>query len=79
MPSVSKSQQRLMAAASHDPKFAKKVGIDQDTAKEWNQADKKAKTSKKDLPEHVGKTKKSSNETYTTTASISGPRGFKDQ
>jgi hypothetical protein len=28
-----------MAAASHDPKFAKKVGIPQKVAKEFNKAD----------------------------------------
>ena len=30
-----------MAAAAHDPKFAKKVGIPQSVAKEFNKADKK--------------------------------------
>jgi hypothetical protein len=29
-----------MAAAAHDPSFAKKVGIPQTVAKEFNQADK---------------------------------------
>jgi len=32
-----------MAAAAHDPKFAKKVGIKPEVAKEWNQADKGSK------------------------------------
>lgn len=40
MPSKSPSQARLMAAAAHDPKFAKKVGVPQKVAKEFNQADK---------------------------------------
>jgi hypothetical protein len=40
MPSSSKSQARLMAAASHNPKFAKKVGVPQKVAEEFNQADK---------------------------------------
>lgn len=39
MPSKSPAQARLMAAASHDPKFAKKVGISPGVAKEFNQAD----------------------------------------
>ena len=39
MPSKSPKQARLMAAASHDPKFAKKVGIKQAVAREFNQAD----------------------------------------
>ena len=40
MPSTSPAQARLMAAAAHDPKFAKKAGISQSVAKEFNQADK---------------------------------------
>lgn len=41
MPSKSKPQARLMAAAAHNPKFAKKVGVPQSTAKEFNRADAK--------------------------------------
>jgi hypothetical protein len=37
--STSKKQARTMSAAAHDPKFAKKVGIKQDVAKEFNKAD----------------------------------------
>jgi hypothetical protein len=40
MPSVSKKQRNFMAAAAHNPAFAKKVGISQKVAKEFNQADK---------------------------------------
>ena len=40
MPSTSKKQARFMAAAAHNPAFAKKVGISMDVAKEFNQADK---------------------------------------
>jgi len=39
MPSVSKKQARTMAAAAHNPKFAKKVGIPVKVAKEFNAAD----------------------------------------
>ena len=39
MPSTSPKQKRLMAAASHDPEFAKKVGVPQSVAKEFNAAD----------------------------------------
>ena len=39
MPSTSKAQARLMAAAAHNPAFAKKVGIKQSVAKEFNKAD----------------------------------------
>jgi len=41
MPSSSPKQARTMAGAAHDPKFAKKVGIPQSVAKEFNQADKR--------------------------------------
>ena len=40
MPSVSPKQARFMAAAAHDPEFAKKAGISQDVAHEFNEADK---------------------------------------
>lgn len=39
MPSKSPKQARMMAAAAHDPKFAKKVGVPVKVAKEFNQAD----------------------------------------
>ena len=39
MPSKSKPQARLMAAAAHDPKFARKVGVPAKVAKEFNRAD----------------------------------------
>ncbi len=39
MPSVSPRQARMMAAAAHNPAFAKKVGVPQKVAKEFNQAD----------------------------------------
>lgn len=41
MPSKSKPQARMMAAAAHNPAFAKKVGVPQKVAKEFNQADAK--------------------------------------
>lgn len=43
MPSTSQSQARLMAAAAHDPAFAKKVGVPQSVAKEYNAEDKGGK------------------------------------
>ena len=39
MPSKSLRQARLMAAAAHDEDFAKKAGVSQDVAKEFNQSD----------------------------------------
>lgn len=39
MPSKSAAQARTMAAAAHNPAFAKKVGIPQSVAKEFNKAD----------------------------------------
>lgn len=41
MPSKTKSQARLMAAAAHNPAFAKKVGVPKSVAKEFNKADAK--------------------------------------
>lgn len=40
MPSKSPKQARLMAAAAHNPAFAKKAGIPRTVAREFNQADK---------------------------------------
>jgi hypothetical protein len=40
MPSTSDKQRRFMAAAAHDPAFAKRAGIPQSVAKDFNQADK---------------------------------------
>jgi hypothetical protein len=39
MPSTSAKQARTFAAAAHDPKFAKKMGIPPGVAKEFNKAD----------------------------------------
>lgn len=43
MPSKSPEQARMMAAAAHDPAFAKKVGVPQSVASKYNQADKGGK------------------------------------
>lgn len=39
MPSTSPKQARFMAAAAHNKAFAKKAGISQKVAKEFNSAD----------------------------------------
>jgi hypothetical protein len=39
MPSKSGKQARLMAAAAHNPAFAKKVGVPVKVAREFNRAD----------------------------------------
>ena len=41
MPSKTQKMARTMAAAAHDPAFAKKMDIPQSVAKEYNQADAK--------------------------------------
>lgn len=46
MPSISDKQKKFMAAAAHNPEFAKKAGIEQSVAKEFNEADT-AKSAKK--------------------------------
>jgi hypothetical protein len=40
VPSTSKKQAKFMAAAAHNPAFAKKVGVPVSVAKEFNAADK---------------------------------------
>lgn len=40
MPSRSPAQARMMAAAAHDPAFAKKVGVPVSVAEDFNRADK---------------------------------------
>lgn len=40
VPSKTKKQARTMAAAAHNPAFAKKVGIPSRVAKDFNKADK---------------------------------------
>jgi len=47
MPSKSKKQEKTMRAAAHNPEFAKKVGIPQKVAKEYETADKAKKGGKK--------------------------------
>lgn len=54
MPSSTAKQARTMAAAAHDPKFAKKVGIPVKVAKEFNRADK-GTTIRQDLEAAVRK------------------------
>ena len=53
MPSTSPAQARMMAAAAHDPKFAKKVGVPVSVARDFNQADKGKKLAEamKRMPE----------------------------
>ena len=56
MPSKSPAQARMMAAAAHDPKFAKKVGVPPKVAKEFNAADKGKgiiKPKRKKRPSHA--------------------------
>jgi len=43
MPSKSPAQARMMAASAHDPALAKKVGVPQSVAQDYNQADKGGK------------------------------------
>lgn len=54
MPSTSEKQKRFMAAAAHNPEFAKKAGIKQSVAKEFNDADQ-AKAGKTSMKEKIKK------------------------
>ena len=51
MPSKSPAQRRTMAAAAHNPEFAKKVGIPTSVAKEFNRADQ-GKKEKAETPSY---------------------------
>lgn len=46
MPSVSDKQRKFMAAAAHNPEFAKQAGISTSVAKEFHEADKAKKKPK---------------------------------
>ena len=54
MPSHSPAQARMMAAAAHNPEFAKKMGVPVAVAKEFNQADKGKRLAEamKQMPYH---------------------------
>jgi hypothetical protein len=54
MPSTTPKMARTMAGAAHNPAFAKKMGIPQGVAKEFNQAD--AKTGILRKKKHAAKT-----------------------
>jgi len=69
--STSQAQFRTMAAAAHDPKFAKKVSIKQSVAREFNRADKGQDY--KDLP-----TKATEGAPVTTTPGSVDPGGAVD-
>jgi len=47
MPSKTAKQARTMAAAAHNKGFAKKVGIPQSVAKEFNRADERKGAAKR--------------------------------
>lgn len=47
MPSKTPKQKRTMAAAAHNPAFAKKVGIPVKVAKDFNEADTKKRKGKR--------------------------------
>ena len=63
--STSQAQFRTMAAAAHNPKFAKKVGISPDVAKEFHGADKKSNY--KSLPKKVSESKRTTKVMITET------------
>lgn len=50
MPSKSPKQARLMAAAAHNPQFAKRAGVPPSVAREFNQADAKTGILKRKQP-----------------------------
>ena len=53
MPSKSGAQARLMAMVAHNPKAAKRTGVPQSVAKEFNKADKGTGILRKKKPKMV--------------------------
>jgi hypothetical protein len=47
MPSKTKKQRKTMQAAAHNPHFAKRVGIPQAIAREFNAADTRRKVARR--------------------------------
>jgi hypothetical protein len=56
MPSVSAKQKRTMAAAAHDPAFAKKMDIPQSVAREFFRADQR-KARRKSIRRAINRSK----------------------
>ena len=54
MPSKSKEQAKLMAAAAHNEEFARKSNIDPKVAKEWHAADMEKAKDDKDFADMIG-------------------------
>lgn len=69
--SKSQKQARTMAAAAHDPKFAKKVGIKQGVAKEFNKADTGTKQLSKAMKNKT--TTEASHQAATTMKHVKNP------
>ena len=61
-PSTTEKQARTMAAAAHDPEFAKKVGIKQSVAREFNKKDKGTKLLSKAMKHKKNKAEESTEE-----------------
>ena len=74
--SVSQAQAHMMAGAAHNPKFAKKVGVSQKVAKEFNKADTGKDISK--LPKKVKKTDEEATVTRDNRAEKAGKKVTKD-
>lgn len=55
MPSATKKQEKFMRAAAHNPEFAKKVGIPQSVAKEFNDADERKRELRRAMAEQKRK------------------------
>jgi hypothetical protein len=55
MPAVSKGQFRLFAKAKSDPKFRKKMGISEETAKEFTPSGTYSKLPEKKKPKPRGR------------------------
>jgi hypothetical protein len=70
--SSSEKQARFMAAAAHDPKFAKKAGMDRSVAKEFNKADTGTKQLSNAMKHKTNETIAPDNEANMQTAGTVG-------
>lgn len=53
MPSVSDKQKKFMRAAAHNPEFAKKAGIKQSVAREFESADESVSGKKRTRSDRI--------------------------
>lgn len=72
MPSKTEKQARTMAAAAHDAGFAKRAGIPQNVARDFNQADKGGGLLSRAMAHRIRKGSKGSGSRSSPGAAVGG-------